>query len=189
MPPHKKNIVCIEGRWERDLTKLNSVAAGLQLLYENKVVAKQCCKQSHSAATTLSLLVEFTQKKYASFSIIYLSFHGSPNIIGFAKEAVTLEELQEKLANKLHGKILHFGSCQTLNVNKRVLTKFLKVTGARAISGFTKDIPFIESTLLDLLYFERCQYRKEMNHVEHDMSSHYSQLCKRLGFRLVTQEQ
>ena len=188
MLPYKKNIACIEGRWERDLTKSNSVATGLELLERNRIVPKQCYKSSHSKNSTLDFLTEFTQKRYASYSILYLSFHGEPGVIGFGKEAVTLEELEEKLIGRLPGKILHFGSCQTLNVNKRLITKFLRNTNAAAISGFTKDVPFLESTLLDLLYFERCQQRLKMSEVAFDMKNNYSQLCRKLGFRLVVQE-
>lgn len=181
----KKNIACIEGRWEQDFTKTNSVAAGLELLQNNKIVSKQCCKPSHSKASTLDMLREFTQKRYSSYSLIYLSFHGEPGSIGHGKEKVTLDELEEKLSGKLTGKILHFGSCQTVNLNKRRLTKFLDSTGAAAISGFTVDVPFLESTLFDLLYFETCQYRDEASHIESYMKSNYGAFGRRLGFRMV----
>ncbi|WP_139923106.1 DUF6642 family protein [Hymenobacter sp. DG01] len=185
MLPFKKNIACIEGRWVQDFTKPNSVAAGLELLQNNKIIRKQCCKNSHFKATTLDLLLEFTQKRYASYSLLYLSFHGEPGAIGLGKERVTLDELEERLAGKLTGKILHFGSCQTVNINKRRLTKFLVTTKAAAVSGFTTDVAFLESTLFDLLYFETCQYRDRVEDIQSDMSTNYGAMSRRLGFRMV----
>jgi len=181
---YKKNVICIEGSWTRDVTKHNSVLHGLDLLDKNRIL-KYSHKPSHFKENTLTLLEKFTQKTYKNYSIIYLSFHGEPGMIGWGKETLSLDEIETRLAGRLTGKILHFGSCQTVNLNKRRLTKFLVNTGATAISGFATDVGFIESTLFDFLYFETCQHQNNMADVESEMKIKYGQFGRRLGFRIV----
>lgn len=188
MLPYKKNILCIEGQWVTDLSKHNSVSSGLELLQKNGAIAKQQCIVSHSSENTLKLLKQFSQKRYSSFSLIYLSFHGSPGLIGWNKEALALDKIRDELTGKLTGKTIHFGSCETLKQPKRVLNDFLKSTGAEAISGFTEQVPFIESTLFDLLFFERCQYTESSTKAAAEMKTDYRGLCKRLGFSFIPQK-
>lgn len=101
-------------------------------------------------------------RKYKSFEIIYLAFLGSKNNIIFGETEYSLNEIDLLLESKLNDKIIHFGNCKTLLYEKQA-RDFLKITCAKAISGYIKIIDFIESTALDILYFNPCQeYQKRL---------------------------
>ncbi|MDQ3190367.1 MAG: hypothetical protein M3Q58_02110 [Bacteroidota bacterium] len=55
------------------------------------------------------------------------------------------------IGEKANGKIIHFGCCSTLNTDGCALRRFLQKTKALAISGYYKDIDFVESTVFDLM--------------------------------------
>ncbi len=96
-----------------------------------------------------------------------------------------LEEIAEMLEGKAANKIIHFGSCETMYVMRRDLTRFLKKTGALAISGYENTIDFMPSTFLDLLYFQFCQQYQKMYLIERDVKLYYGKLARELGFKLI----
>lgn len=184
---YKKDIFCIEGHWERDLRKTDSIQPALKLLHLNLGV-KFYYQRSATLEEIAHVSLEYSKKKYSKFIIYYYAFHGLPNTIQVGNKHINLEELSERLEGKLEGKIIHFGCCQTLGINKRRLTNFLNKTGALAISGYTKDIDFLKSTVLDILYFQNCQYWQDIRKIDSDMNKYYRPLVKSLGFRMVYRE-
>jgi hypothetical protein len=84
----------------------------------------------------------------------------------------------------LEDKIVHFGSCSTLLAKEETKRYFLQKTKAKAISGYTTDIAFIESTALDLLYFEVCQEYSGAKTIHNQLKKRYPDLCERLGFEM-----
>jgi hypothetical protein len=98
---------------------------------------------------------------------------------------LSLDDFADMAEGKLKNKILHLGSCETLNMSKAHIKKILKKTGALCISGFKKEVPFISSTMFDVLYFEMCQYYKQMNVIEKHMKNYYGKLMKELQFVMV----
>jgi hypothetical protein len=78
--------------------------------------------------------------------------------------------------------MFHFGSCETMNIDKSQITAFLEKTGALCVSGFKKEVPFIPATMLDMLFFEMSQYYKQLPALENAMKRNYRTLMKELDF-------
>lgn len=120
-----------------------------------------------------------------------MAFHGSPNCLHIG-EKIKLKLLDPNpnakdfakiIAGSDKGKIIHFGSCSTLNMSAEEIAAFRKQTGATAISGYNEDIDFIESTLLDILFFMACQNFIRPSAIDKYMKDNYSGFHDRTGFK------
>jgi hypothetical protein len=179
----KKGIFCIEGPWVNDHASSTSVAKALEFLSiieSVNVIHKQC----QNEATFNDLIDDAMKKKYSKNSILYLAFHGEPGklFVGRRKKTINLDDVASVIGKRANGKIIHFGCCSTLNVSGWELRRFLRITGALAISGYQKDIDFLKSTLFDLLYFQQCQRNVNINSIKAGMKRYHNRLGKELGF-------
>lgn len=179
----KKDIFCIEGDWNINLKDKTSIRTALDFLQHNanvKYIHRHCSTNGQMEY----LLKEYALKRYDNYSILYLSFHGEPNYLKIGRNNIlTLEELGDMLEGCLKNKILHFGSCKTLNVSKARINKFLEKTKALAVSGYTKEIDFVPSTFFDMLFFERCQMYMKVTYIESDLKKFYGKVASTLGFK------
>ncbi|MBN1417113.1 MAG: hypothetical protein JW973_18600 [Bacteroidales bacterium] len=181
---YHKDIFCLEGDWEKDLRIKMSIRSTLDYLndcFSIKSIHRNCSVREQF----IKYLKEYPFKKYYKYSILYLAFHGDPNTILFGKDLITLDEIAEICENRLSNKIVHFGSCSALNLDKRLLKNFIRKTNALCISGYNKKVDFNQSTVLDILYLEMWQSNKDVRSVERKMNTEYKGLIKRLGFRMV----
>lgn len=184
---YTKQIFCIEGDWHPDLREKDTIENALKFM---ETASGMKIKYIHRHCSTheelQNRIVEYNKRRYNKFSIFYLAFHGVPNGLKLNnKQILTLDELADMAENKLRNKILHLGSCETLNINRRDIKRFLDKTGALCVSGFKKEVPFVSSTIFDVLYFEMCQYYKQMNTIEKHMKNYYGKLMKELQFVMV----
>jgi len=149
----------------------------------------------HDCATKAEL--EFYLNKWKNktinekYPILYLAFHGEKGcVILTQKDKYSLEELSAFLGNKCAGKIIYFGSCSTLNIDKRIINNFLENTGALAAIGYKTDIDWIQSTACDLFVFEALQNEKldtqGINKIHNKIISEYGNLHKILDNFLST---
>ncbi|MBK7589290.1 MAG: hypothetical protein IPI22_13640 [Bacteroidetes bacterium] len=178
-PQRRSNIFCIEGSWENDHRDTKSVIKALEFL---KCIEKVDCivKQCNNVSTLNDLLNDSMLAKYKKYSILYLAFHGKPNniLVGKRNSKTNLEEIAEMIGDKANGKIIHFGSCSTLNISGWELRKFLKKTNALAISGYKEEVDFVKSTVFDLIYFQQCQKSFDIRVIEKNINKYYSTLGK-----------
>ena len=72
-------------------------------------------------------------------------------------------------------KIIHFGSCETVKSEKRV-EAFLTESKALMISGDLKQIDFLESVAMDLLYFNAAQDYKSSKYLKKFIENNYAGL-------------
>lgn len=187
----KKHIFCIEGDWSHDMRDESSIKTALDFLKHNP--GKRTGKINHIHRKCINkegfkdLLQESCYKKYDRYSILYLASHGKSRKLLIGKKNIVLwEEMMEFLEGKAKNKIIHFGSCETLSgLRKKELVQFLEKTGALAISGYDREIPFIDSTFLDMFYFNICQQYQKMYLIERDMKTYYGQLCNEMGFKMI----
>jgi hypothetical protein len=112
-----------------------------------------------------------------------LAFHGIKNQIFIGDEAYSLEKIAATFEGRLEDKMIHFGSCKTLSIDEDQAKYFLEVTGAKAISGYGKNVDFISSTVVDILFFEVCQKYERIHYIKQNMNKHYSELCSDLDFK------
>lgn len=184
-PNTTKNIFCIEGVWNNDLKDRTSIRSALDFIEHNGAV-----KHIHKNCSTPDQLEEWLKeavlKRYRQYGILYLAFHGHPGVIQVGKrKKMTLGDIADILQDKAEGKIIHFGSCSTLAIRKWELNRFIRKTGALAVSGYSCDIDFMPSTFLDILYFQFCQRYGEMPLIHKDVKAFYGPMARQLGFKMV----
>jgi len=181
---YKKNIFCLEGDWQKDLRDNSSINAALLFLHQNcgiKYIYKQCGTRENLEY----YLKLWKMKRYSTYSICYFAFHGESESIRVGKDTVTLDELADMLQGSCKDKIIHFGSCKTLDATNDTIIKFLKKTEALCICGFKNEIDFVESTAFDMLLIELFQRYKDVSKVLKYIEHYYAALVKKLNFKLI----
>ena len=151
-----KGVFCLEGLWDSDLRRKSTIRPILELLTDN--VAIPFIHRDCATATELEYyLARWQQKKYEGYPILYLAFHGSESAIEIGNTLIALDDLAGMVEGKCNNKIIVFGSCSTLNIDKRHLTRFLKTTGALAVCGYKSDVKWMLSTAFELLVLNEMQ--------------------------------
>jgi hypothetical protein len=187
----KKGIYCIEGLWEEHNIQDKSTVLPILDLLEKR---NYCDYIYHDCATKQEL--EFFLNKWKlktiqeKYPILYLAFHGAKGCIFLNnKDRYSLTDLADYLEAKCVGKIIYFGSCSTLNMDKRHINNFIDKTGAIAAIGYKSDIDWIQSTACDLFVFEALQTdrldSKGITKIHNKIISDYGNLHKILDLRVV----
>lgn len=186
----KKGIYCQEGMWSPSVQDRSSVQPVLQLI-ENLGI---CNNVYHSCATQEEYdfflsrwKVKATQSKYP---ILYFAFHGQKEHILLAgKQKVSLLELGKSLEGSCNGKVFFFASCETLNVDERIIKSFLERTGAIAAIGYKSEVDWMLATAFELLVLDALQEdkfdSKGILKIKDYIDSEYGKLAKKLKYRMV----
>ena len=187
----KKGIYCIEGLWDHGNIQDQSTVLPILDLLEKRGY----CNYIYHDCATKSELEYFLEKwKHKTvnkkYPILYLAFHGDPGYIFLTHEdKYSLTELANYLGDKCTGKIVYFGSCSTLKIDKRRINSFLEKTGAIAAIGYKTDIDWIQSTACDLFVLEALQSEmldtKGIKKMQKKIISDYGNLHKILDLRIV----
>jgi hypothetical protein len=181
---YSKEVFCLEGDWSRNLKEQTSVQEVLTFLKKNRDI-----DFIHRHCGTRENLVYYINrwrlKKYKDYSILYFAFHGKPHQILIGKDIVTLDELAEMLGPNCHNKIIHFGTCHTLNIDLRHIKRFLRKTNALCVCGFGKEIKFIEGCVFDILLIDMLQEYRNISTVDQRIKTYYRTFAKKLAFKLV----
>lgn len=148
-----KGIFCLEGIWygDKDKTSVEPVLRFLETMdalkvpYVHRGVATRGEFDFH--------LQKWKQSSFKNYPILYLGFHGNPEEIGIGEgqDALRLDQLGEMLEGACEGRLIHFGSCSTLDVHGNKLNGFLRQTGALAICGYKTEVDWLAATAFDLL--------------------------------------
>jgi hypothetical protein len=181
---YNKEVFCLEGDWNKNLKHQNSVLEVLTFLKKNRdidYIHRHCGTRENVAY----YLKQWQLKRYKDYSILYIAFHGKPNQILIGKEVVTLDELAEMLGPNCHNKIIHFGTCHTLNTDLRHIKRFLRKTNALCVCGFGKEIKFVEGCVFDILLIDMLQEFRNMSTVKSHLKKYYNSLAQKLAFKLV----
>ena len=176
-------IYCLEGNWNRHPKSNQSIKPILDLLYafsKVKYIYRKCPTKNEF----IKGLQTFTQKRYSNYTVLYIAYHGRKNRIYFGNEYITLKEIANVLEGKLNGKIIHFGSCSTLNTSEKNITDFIARTGCSFISGYQKDVEYIDSSAFELLYFDTVQRYFSFKKIKSNIVKIYPKLIERLRFTL-----
>jgi hypothetical protein len=181
---YQKEVFCLEGDWSKDLKKQTSIMAALLFLKQNRnidFIHRDC----GTIETLRYYLNQWQLKRYSNYSILYLAFHGKPGQILVNKAALELDELADVLGPNCHNRIIHFGSCQTLNTDKRHIKRFLRKTNALCVCGFGKELPFVESSVFDILLIDMFQEYLDVRKVHASLRQNYKSFSNRLAFKLI----
>ncbi len=98
---------------------------------------------------------------------------------------MTLDDLAEWIGGRAQGRIIHFGACSVMRLGKVRLEDFRTMTGARAITGYRKDILWDESPAFELLMLSAlCRFQK-LGNAENYLRRTFGGLCDRLGLEII----
>lgn len=186
-----KGVFCLEGDWEPNLRSKRSVQPLLQLLEQAASPPIPSIRRDIATVPELEFyLAKWCQRRYRPYPILYLGFHGEPGKIqlGDARTFVDLDWLEEQLADKCQGSVIHFGSCSTLSLHGRRINRFLNVTGALAVCGYKVDVDWMGSAAFEILFlqaFQRYTFtRTGMAAVKRSILREIPGLARDLSFRM-----
>jgi hypothetical protein len=139
--------------------------------------------------------LRWAQKRHSDYPILYLAFHGVPGAVDIGDRRrndtlVRLDDLSELLEGRCRGRFIHFASCDTLRVDKRHLNRFMRDTGALAVSGYRGDVDWLASAAFEVFLAGALQenslslngIRAAKRRIHRDLKC----LEKAMGFRLET---
>lgn len=180
MATTRKGIFCLEGSWERRLDDRTSVLPTLDTL-ERLRIASYVHRDVGTEEELYLYLKKWTQRGYSSYEVLYFAFHGVRGGIKVGRGTVTLDDLAEKLQGKAAGRIIYFGSCSVMR-DTAAVARFKRVTKAKAVCGYTKDVDWVESAAFDLLLLESLMSGDRIDARFNRLSRNFGDLTKRLGF-------
>jgi len=153
-----RGIFCLEvGDWSNNLQKHPTVHPLLDLLGQPQSGGIRSIYRDVATKEELEFYLRlWLQQRYGkSYPILYLAFHGAQGEISGPKGTlVSLDELSAMLEGKCKGRVIHFGSCSTLDLHGNRLNTFLAATQAKAVSGYTKVVDWNLSLLLEILWLQ-----------------------------------
>ena len=164
----QRYIYCLEGNWNKHPHSNQSIKPILDLLFtfsKTKYIYRKCPTKENF----IKGLQTFTQKRHSNYTVLYIAYHGRKNRIYFGKK---------------YGKIVHFGSCSTLNTTERNITDFINRTGCSFVSGYKKDVPYIESSAFELLYFNVLNTYRTYTTIKKNIIGKYPALVDILRFTI-----
>ena len=120
-----------------------------------------------------------------TYAILYIAYHGRKICICFGNEYITLKEIANLLEGKLRGIIVHFGSCSTLNTTQTNITNFITRTECSFISGYKKDVEYIDSTAFELVYFYIIQKYDSSKKIKSVITKRYFTIMNKIHFNVL----
>ena len=153
-------IFCMETDWWNDFNRSSTVKPILKLLAQGVGVGVPFVHRDvGTRAEFEDYCRRWRQRAGARNPILYLAFHGDRGCIfvGDGRRSdcrVSLDELGGLLGTNLSGRMVHFGSCETLYTDRRNIQRFLKDTGAVAACGYKEAVDWLYSSVFEVLLFE-----------------------------------
>ncbi|MBP6302840.1 MAG: hypothetical protein KBB37_03150 [Bacteroidia bacterium] len=187
-----KGVFCIEGFWYGDHRDKTSVYPVLELI--NRIEGLPYIHHRSGTVEEFTFSIERWKTKafHSKYPILYLAFHGDKGLIKVGKTNITLESLAKILGTKCEGVVIYFGSCETMQIDKRLLQKFMEQTKVLAVMGFKQEVNWLRSASFDiqmLSYFIENKFdskgiEKTYNQIQENCKS----LINELQFRMEINE-
>ncbi|MEX0995941.1 MAG: hypothetical protein WDZ45_02695 [Flavobacteriaceae bacterium] len=180
----KNNIFAIEGEWNYNLKKRETIKSSLTLLEEVSDI-KYIFRKVNSVDGLVGYLNESRKVAYQDYNILYLAFHGSRYDIEMSKNNyISIEDLADDCSGCFKGKHIHFSSCAVGSDLNR-LKHFKEVTEAFSVSGYKKTIDFFESSVFDMVLLQKLTYYSNMGSLDNYLKTKFEHLYDKLGFILI----
>lgn len=198
-PPGKaKGVFCLEGDWWNDLNTSASVRPLLDLLAAGGGRVPYVHRDVATRDELDFYLGKWTLGRYSTYPLLYLAFHGSEQAIHLsdgrrASSEVTLDALETLLDGRCAKRVIHFGGCMSVVGDERRLKRFLRNTGALALTGFTRDVAWLDGAAFEVLLFATFQRqaltRAGMRAVTRRVKEELGGMARELGFRMVVRDE
>ncbi|MBW3519662.1 DUF6642 family protein [Flavobacterium sp. NKUCC04_CG] len=184
LPNDNSHLFCLEAVSDVENERDSAVFPFLEhlaLRYGITNVYKSC-DSIEGFEESLNILL-YEDRNFKDYEILYFVFEGSRNNIEIDRYNYSLEEIAELFEGKLTDKIIHFANTKTLDIDTETAQYFLSVTGAKALSGYTKKAP-ISSAVLDSRFFGLYQDIDDLSELVEFLFDENYNLCTSLGFEL-----
>lgn len=195
MAPNK--IICLESYWDSDKIFNNlTVKPFLEAL---KPLIRGSLQIGHRYVESIQGLKHYTQypngvlwNDVATFDnpFFYLAFHGFSTGIHSVLDEINSQVLYDAFNGfGVYPNVIYFSSCGVFKgvKGKAFANKFLKSSDNHAILGYTEDVDWIDSILIDLMFIERFYFDqnpwKNMKNIYDSIINDYKPASK-LGFSL-----
>ncbi len=177
-------VFCLEGSWSSKLTDKSSVKPLLEVLHDRREA-----KFVHKDVATIEEFKEYVgrwkQQQYRSYRIGAFCFHGKMGGIYIGRKFVALDELAEILGGACAQQVIHFDSCGTLATSPKAVEDFRRAVRARAVTGYTHDVDWMESAAFLLNYIFELSSTTQVPTALKRLHQKHLGACRRLGFRAV----
>jgi len=159
-----RKLVCLESSWEDRVFKNLSVKGFFDSL---KPFIRPPLQVDHRFIESTKHLayylrrpdgVLWTDPNAWDVPIFYLAFHGSPGSVHSVLEQIGSKDLCEAFAGYgAYPNLIYFGSCSVLEgaKGKKFARDLLHASGSRAVIGYKKDVNWMDSLIVDLLFLHR----------------------------------
>jgi len=178
---YTKNIACLESLWDEDLENRLSVLPILELTARatSARFVYLTCNTKAELRHNLKLLC-----RRKSYGVLVLAFHGHPGNIKLGGEViVSLESLALMMGGRFAGWVVHFSSCSTVKIEEGRLARFVAETKVAMITGFTKEVDWTESAVVDLLLLRWLQSYRDLHALWKHLLKHYPDLIAITGMK------
>ena len=160
MAKASKGIFCLEGGWGgvKDRTSVEPTLRLLETMRPYKVPYFHHDVGTHDEFRFY--LQKWIGRQFDGYPILYLAFHGERGgiVVGEGRNStLKLDHLAEELEGACNGRVIHFGSCSTLDVHGHELNTFLRQTGACGVFGFRTGVDWLLSAAFDLVLLGHLQ--------------------------------
>jgi hypothetical protein len=194
----KHGVFCIEGDWWNDFNRTSTVKPVLDLLSQAGDGPVPVVHRDAGTFEELKFYCEkWVQGNTTRYPILYLAFHGEKNRIYVGDQrkkgaSITLDKLADMIGSEASGRVVHFGSCSTLNIDRRNIQRFLKKTGVVAVTGFKEDVDWLYSSVFEVILLNiltrRAMDRRGAGAAKRRLEDEHSSMCKKLDFRMEIRE-
>lgn len=79
--------------------------------------------------------------------------------------------------------VVHFGSCETIDIEKYRISNFIAVTEVSMVVGYKRDVDWIDSAAMDLLLLDWLQEYKNMHQLWKRIKMNYKDLITITGLK------
>jgi hypothetical protein len=179
-------IFCLEGEWESRLTDRRSVEPLLQVIENLDLWGRVIHRDVATREEFEYYATKWTRRQYDRYPLGYFSFHGEPSRVRLGKDSLTLNEMAEILRGGADGRVIYFGSCQTLAASDEDLQRFCQVSGARAVVGYTRRIDWLESAAFDLILLPHLLDSEYMKPIYTRLCRDHPRFVEGLGLRMAS---
>lgn len=152
-PLNRKRVLCLEtSSWRDKFSDQISVLPALELLHRTGTIDEFVHRHALVAEEFDSYLGwRMMDRRVRTYGTIYLAFHGSRDGLWVGERAIPLAQLSETLGEVPAG-VVHLGSCSVLKNGRASAEDFLRSTRAKAISGYERDVNWLDSAALDIAW-------------------------------------
>ena len=179
--PIATGLFAFEGNWESDLSDRASITTLLQTLQE--WTDMKCIRRDIGTEGELEYYINrWLDDEHASYQVGYFGFHGTAGNLWLDDRRVRLNDLEEMIDGRASGRVIHFSSCSVMRAGPDRLDKFRKRAGARAVTGYRKDVYSIEAFAFELLLLQALSTYRRISAPDNYVWTHAGGLYESLGF-------